>query len=575
MSKKRVVFYGRVSTQSEEQLSALGNQMSWYDQLLMQHPDWEMVGKYEDAGITGTSVRKRKGFQRMLEDGLLFHQYDMIITRETKRFARNTVDALSYVRLLKDHGIQVYFVSDAIRTIEDRDGELRLSIMATIAQEESRKTSENVRAGQRISRQKGILRGTGNILGYRRTGKNQYEIDPEQAIIVKKIYQWYLSGEGIRGIKRRLEEEGHKTATGKEHWQLQAIDNVLKNPFYIGKQRQLAWISDGYLTQKRVKNFPEKIEYIQGNYEPIIPEEVFQEVGAIRKARYSQIHGKGKKGSKSVWCGRYLCGCGRGTVKRTAGSKESVFLCYWQHVNGRRREGQEREKEPEGCGLKSVAEWQLDMIAYFVLRDLWDRREEDLEQAGRVIEECFQEENGFSLQERQLFQRRMEQLEKRRDSLVDMRADGEITKEEYALKRQEYEEELGMLKQKALEEGKDGELAGEKRERKSDGIKQALSHLMDFSCPKLNRDIVDGFIQKLIHISDYEFALFLWAEGSSPEPEGKTLVLTFKDASWYRSMSGKRVMKGKWEDLVIHIHVSAQEFLTPATQEIIYRHAFP
>ena len=159
--------------------------------------------RYEDAGVTGTSVRKRKGFQQMLDDGIKYHKFDLIVTRETKRFARNTVDALSYVRLLKQHGIEVYFVNDGIWTISDNDGELRLSIMATIAQEESRKTSENVRAGQRISRQKGVLRGTGNILGYRRVGRNQYELDTEQAVIVKKIYKWYLSGDGIRTIKRK------------------------------------------------------------------------------------------------------------------------------------------------------------------------------------------------------------------------------------------------------------------------------------------------------------------------------------------------------------------------------------
>lgn len=250
MQKKRVVFYGRVSTQSEEQISALGNQMTWYEQLLLMNPDWIVVGKYEDAGVTGTSVRKRKGFQQMLEDGIDRQKFDLIVTRETKRFARNTVDALSYVRLLKQHGIEVYFVSDAIHTIEDNDGELRLSIMATIAQEESRKISENVRAGQRISRQKGILRGSGNILGYRRVGKNQYEIDPEQAAVVRKIFQWYIEGAGIRVIKQRLEEEGDKTATGKSHWQFQTIDGVLKNTFYIGRQRQLGQVSDGYLTQK-------------------------------------------------------------------------------------------------------------------------------------------------------------------------------------------------------------------------------------------------------------------------------------------------------------------------------------
>ena len=173
MEQRRVVFYGRVSTQSEEQLSAFSNQMTWYGQLLGQHPEWTVVGQYEDPGVTGTSIRKRKGFQQMLEDGIRRHRYDLIVTRETKRFARNTVDALSYVRLLKEHGIEVFFVNDAIHTISDQDGELRLSIMATIAQEESRKISENVMAGQRISRQKGVLRGNGNILGYRRTGRSR------------------------------------------------------------------------------------------------------------------------------------------------------------------------------------------------------------------------------------------------------------------------------------------------------------------------------------------------------------------------------------------------------------------
>lgn len=274
----------------------LTNQMVWYKQLLALHPEWTVVGEYEDAGVTGTSVRKRKGFQQMLDDGIKFHKYDLIVTRETKRFARNTVDALSYVRLLKQHGIEIYFVNDGIWTISDNDGELRLSIMATIAQEESRKTSENVRAGQRISRQKGVLRGSGNILGYRRVGRNQYEIDTEQAIIVKKIFKWYLGGDGIRTIKRKLEEHGYKTATGKSHWQFQVIDNILSNPFYTGRQRQLEKVSDGYLTQNRVKNSPDKIEYIQGNYEPIISEEAFEEVKRLRQLRYNKMNSQGKKG---------------------------------------------------------------------------------------------------------------------------------------------------------------------------------------------------------------------------------------------------------------------------------------
>lgn len=580
MQKKRVVFYGRVSTQSDEQISALGNQMTWYDQLLLMHPDWDVVGKYEDAGITGTSVRKRKGFRQMLEDGITFHQYDLIVTRETKRFARNTVDALSYVRLLKQHGIEVYFVNDAIHTISDNDGELRLSIMATIAQEESRKTSENVRAGQRISRQKGILRGTGNILGYRRTGKNQYEVDPEQAVTVKKIYQWYLEGSGIRVIKRKLEEQGHKTATGKSRWQLQVIDNVLKNSFYIGKQRQLGMVSDGYLTQRRVRNNPDKIEYIEGSYEPIISEEMFLEAGRIREKRYNHMNRKGKKESGSVWCGKYLCGCGYGTVRRTAGRGEYAFMCYEQHKSGIRKKTA-AEGEADSCTLNTVMEWKLDMIACYVINDMWANSSEDINEAVRIIAECYREENACGIQEQKEVKSSIGRLERRMKNLLDMRADGEITKEEYTAKREEYEREVNHLRLSLGEESA-GQTLPADRNRKIAGIEAELNRILDLSGPKLNREIVDRFIWKLVHRSDDEFELYLSMDNERfgcagteekavrykifayPGPgkeerirctKLKSITFSYEDAVRYRAMSGKRVVKGKWKDFVVHLYI--------------------
>ncbi|MCI8536218.1 MAG: recombinase family protein [Hungatella sp.] len=581
MPKKRVVFYGRVSTQSEEQISALGNQMTWYEQLLLIHPEWVMVGTYEDAGVTGTNIRKRKGFQQMLEDGIQFHQYDLIVTRETKRFARNTVDALSYVRLLKQNGIEVYFVNDGIHTISDNDGELRLSIMATIAQEESRKTSENVKAGQRISRQKGILRGTGNILGYKRIGKSQYEIEPEQALIVKKIYQWYLDGDGIRVIKRKLEEQGYPTATGKKQWQFQVIDNILKNPFYIGKQRQLSMISDGYLSQKRIKNSPDKIEYIQGNYEPIISEEIFEEARRIRESRYEPISHRAKKDRVSIWCGKYLCGCGCGTVRRSASRGEYTFLCCWQHTNGNRKRTL-TEKGPFVCTLKTIMEWKLDMIAYYVINDIWNSKKKDIAQALKIIAECYKEKGVWNLAEYEVIKNKISKLEKRQKNLLDMRVDGEITKEEYTGKRTEYECEINKL-YRFLAEVKANGFAPTDDCRKLDNIKSALEQILDLSKPKLNRELIDGVIWKIIHISDQEFELYLKIEkeqlglrGASmekrivrykvfeyPEPEKekeilctrlKSIKLTYEDAAFYRTMSTKQVMKKKWADIVVHIY---------------------
>ena len=149
--ERKMCFYGRVSTEHEAQLSALQNQMQWYDDQLRFHPNWVLTERYIDEGITGTQARKRPAFLRMIEDAKK-GKFDLIVTREVCRFARNTVDTLVYTRELKSkYGIEVFFVEDNIWTM-DGDGELRLTLMATLAQEESRKVSERVKAGQHISR---------------------------------------------------------------------------------------------------------------------------------------------------------------------------------------------------------------------------------------------------------------------------------------------------------------------------------------------------------------------------------------------------------------------------------------
>ena len=161
---RRVAVYGRVSTEHDAQLSAFENQLEWYKEQLNQHPEWTLAGVYADKGITGTSVEKRPQFKKMIadaQDGL----FDLIITREVSRFARNTIDTLTYVQKLKRIHVEVYFISDNIWSY-DPDGELRLSIMATLAQEESRKVSERAKKGQEFSRKNGVYYGNGNVLGY-------------------------------------------------------------------------------------------------------------------------------------------------------------------------------------------------------------------------------------------------------------------------------------------------------------------------------------------------------------------------------------------------------------------------
>ena len=163
--KRVVAIYARVSTEHESQLSALENQIQYYDNILKEHPDWNLYGRYIDEGITGTSKLKRKNFMKMLEDAKN-GCFDLIITREVSRFARNTVDTLQETRNLKKMGVEVYFSEDNIWTFNDEDGELKLTLMATLAQNESKKVSQRVKAGQKISFQNGVFYGNGNILGY-------------------------------------------------------------------------------------------------------------------------------------------------------------------------------------------------------------------------------------------------------------------------------------------------------------------------------------------------------------------------------------------------------------------------
>ena len=230
--RKKVAIYARVSTEHEAQLSALDNQIQYYDDILSRHKDWELYDRYIDEGITGTSTKKRRNFMRMMEDAEK-GCFELIITREVSRFARNIVDALQETRKLKKMGVEVYFTDDNIRTFNDEDGELKLSLMATLAQNESKKTSQRVKAGQRISFQNGVFYGTGNILGYDKVG-DMMVVNEDQAEIVRLIYNEYLKGKGCTQICRLLEQRGYKTSTGLMRWQPPYIMGVLKNPFYCG-----------------------------------------------------------------------------------------------------------------------------------------------------------------------------------------------------------------------------------------------------------------------------------------------------------------------------------------------------
>ena len=227
-NKRRAAGYARVSTDSDEQFTSYEAQVDYYTQYILRHSEWEFVKVYTDEGISGTNTKHRDGFNEMIQDAL-DGKIDIIITKSVSRFARNTVDSLVTIRKLKDKGVEVFFEKENIYTFDSK-GELLLTIMASLAQEESRSISENVTWGQRKRFADGkVSLPYKHFLGYKKGPDGLPEIVPEQAAIVTYIYDLFMLGLTTSAIARRLTDEGIPTPSGKVKWSSSTVECILTN----------------------------------------------------------------------------------------------------------------------------------------------------------------------------------------------------------------------------------------------------------------------------------------------------------------------------------------------------------
>ena len=231
--KLRVTAYCRVSTDSDEQATSYDAQVEHYTELIQKNPEWEFAGIYADEGISGTNTKKREDFNRMIDD-CEAGNIDMIITKSISRFARNTLDCLKYIRKLKEKNIPVFFEKEAINTM-DAKGEVLITIMASLAQQESQSLSQNVKLGLQFRYQNGQVQVNHNhFLGYTKDADGNLIIDPEQAEVVKRTYREYLEGYSMDRIAKGLEADGILTGAGKTKWWTSTINKILRNEKYIG-----------------------------------------------------------------------------------------------------------------------------------------------------------------------------------------------------------------------------------------------------------------------------------------------------------------------------------------------------
>ena len=344
LQRKRVAAYARVSMDTERLMHSLSVQVSYYSELIQNTPGWEYAGVYADEGITGTKMDSRPEFIRMLAD-CESGKIDIILTKSLSRFARNTVDTLNVVRRLKELGIEVRFEKERINSLAD-EGELLITIMASFAQEEVRSLSENVKWGLRKRFEQGMPNGRFHVYGYRWEG-DHLVIQPDEAAIVRRIFQNFLQGKSRLETEREFAAEGITTAKGYR-WVDSNIKVVLTNVTYTGSLLlQKEYITDP-ITKKRRKNRGELTQYyVEGTHEAIIDKETFDYVQQEMDRRKALGPRANKSLNLTCFSGKIRCphcGINYGHTNSRRGSNISYWVC------GSKR----KKKVGNGCPVKGA-----------------------------------------------------------------------------------------------------------------------------------------------------------------------------------------------------------------------------
>lgn len=376
-TKRKVAGYARVSTDSEEQLTSYEAQVDYYSNYIRANPEWEFVDVYTDEGITALNTKKREGFNRMIADAL-DGKIDLIVTKSVSRFARNTVDSLTTVRKLKEHGVEVYFQKENIYTLDSK-GELLITIMSSLAQEESRSISENVTWGQRKRFADGkVSIPYGQFLGYRKGADGLPEIVPEEAEIVRDIYRMFIEGMSTNAIAKRLTDNGVPTPSGKSKWQRQTIDSILANEKYKGSALLQKKFTIDFLQKKMKPNEGEVPQYyVEHSHPPIIPPDEWERVQLeIARRRNSEK----RTNCGSPFSAKLVCGdCGEFYGSKVWHSNSKYRRTIWQ-CNG-------KFKGDCKCRTPHLYEEQIKEQFISALSELLSDRETLLDNGRLILEQ--------------------------------------------------------------------------------------------------------------------------------------------------------------------------------------------
>ena len=508
----RVAAYCRVSTDGDEQLGSFESQKLYYEQKIADNPEWVNAGIFADEAITGTKTDKRNGFQEMIarcQNG----EIDMILTKSISRFARNTVDTLNYVRMLKDKNIAIFFEKENINTL-DMNGELLLTIMSSLAQQEVESLSQNVKIGLQMKMKRGEMVGFNGCFGYDYNPETKtLSVNEDEAQTVRMIYDMYLQGYGTTTIAKRLIELGIKNKKGEVSWHIHGVMGIIKNEKYKGDILLGKTFTTDPISKRRLANFGEENQYyIRDHHEPIVSREVWDEAERIRKKR-----AKNKvvetTGNRERYTRQYafssMCECaycGHKLTRRTRHSSSIYEKPVWQCMNA-------TKNGIANCpNCKAIDEAILEGAFLDAFKLLAGNFDDVLDVVLSYVEDSAN--NDDNIRRKQQIDKDISALGSKKSRMTDMLIDGTITKEVYDEKLVEFTRKLYTLSDKR-------KILADSINTRND-ISKRMSELRETLekediLDEFDRTVFESIIEK-VYVGGYE-------EDGTPDPYKLTFIL--------------------------------------------------
>ena len=487
----RVTYYARVSSESEEQLNSLGNQITYYDDLIKKNPNWTFVEGYIDEGLSAATTKRRENFNRMIEDAAE-NKFDLVITKEISRFARNTLDSIQYTRQLLGYGVGVFFQNDNINTL-DEDSELRLSIMSSIAQDELRKLSSRVKFGHQQAIKDKVVLGNSRIFGYRKD-KGRLVIDEDEAPMVRELFELYATGlYSMKQIETMFWEKGYRNHNGKKIAHT-TMSGLISNPkykgYYVGNKVKVIDL----FTKKQKFLPPEEWVMFKDETGEIVPaivdEELWEQANAVLRKRSEDVKNRqGICNHANLLTGKLYCTCcGTAYYRRDSkdkdGNKNSKWVCSGKIKNG-----------ADSCESFAIYEEEIKPLLFEVFN-------ETKVDAEALIEEYIQmyklvdDDNTIGRQIEEL-KLKIELLQKQKSKLLLHNASGVLTDKEFldmskacVADIEDAEREIAELEQ--------AQLSKAEFRKHIDTIRRVLREAeRDAANGIINKEFVDRYIDKI------------------------------------------------------------------------------